>query len=191
MENRSLKQELMDEGASQTEASRLSELAQNLPKLRLLPSPSPSLAFRKRQLTRRLNWRRISVFVRYSATAMAAVLIGVVVTSGAQSALPGDPLYGLKLQSETLAAHFQPQMHDQIMMNRADEISQLVASHRNVRLIDATLNSYNLAVELDPSGSYSARDYCASMLRSAAQHSDGATKAKIMESLSRISVDQS
>lgn len=183
-----LEQELRLEGADQTEARQLAELAGRMPKLRQFPGMPPALAVEHRQIRRRFVWRRLFSFAGLSTAGIIVAVIAGGVIAAAQSALPGEPLYSVKRGTEAVALSFQPHLHDQIMMNRAGEVSALVAAHRDPSLIQATLASYDQAVKQSP-GSYAAREYCASMLRDAAGQANPSTRAQIMQSLSRLHLD--
>jgi hypothetical protein len=183
-----LEHELLLEGANPAEARELSKLASRLPTMRQLPGLPEGLEQGHRQMKRRAIFKKAAAFTSY-ATAMAAVMVmagGALAAS--QSALPGDPLYSVKRSTENIAAAFEPSQHDRIMMNRASEINQLVATHRSPKLINDTLVSYDMAVKKAP-GSYAAREYCENMLHTAANQSDPTTRSQIMKSLSRVRLD--
>jgi hypothetical protein len=186
----SLEQELIMAGADPEEARELNEFAGRLPMMRQLPQLPPGLEHGHREMRRRATSRRSFAFASYATAMVAVVVLAGGSLAAAQSALPGDALYSLKRSSENLAATFQPAQHDQIMMNRATEIDQLVAHHRNPTLIHATLASYDGEVKQTP-GSYAAREYCSNMLRAAATHADPTTRSEIMQSLSHIQIDHS
>lgn len=187
----SLEQELREGGAGVAEARELAQLAARLPELRQLPlvATPPGLKVGRRFARRRQAWARSRWALALAGTAAAAVLVTGGVIAAAQSAIPGEALYPVKLETERVAVRFAPGMHDEIMMRRADEVNELVVHNARPAQVDATLAAYERAVVSDGSGSYAARDYCAGMLKTAAGQADPATRAKIMSSLSRLKLD--
>jgi hypothetical protein len=192
-EPQTLEQELLLGGAGSVEARELAGLARRLPELRQLPllQTPPSLQMDRRVLRRRLWLRRVPLAGLFTGAAATAAMLMAVVTAAAQPAVPGDALYSVKRASEAVAVRLAPGFHDEIMMRRAEEVSTLIQRDSNPRLTRATLASYDQAVTQNPAGSYAARDYCAGMLRSAAAKADPATRAEIMQSLSRLKLDES
>ena len=188
-----LEEELISAGATAAEAENLARLARRLPATRQLPlMQAPASLLEGKRIARRRGLVRISSRVAMLVGSMAtAAIVAAVVVVAAQGAMPGDALYSTKRASEAVALRIDPGFHDQMMMRRADEINQLVASGSNNNLIAATLASYDQSVTHDPAASYAARDYCAGMLEHAAAHANPAMRSQILQSVAMLKLQDS
>ena len=100
---------------------------------------------------------------------MACLLIGMSLTTFAQTSLPGSWLYPAKRLSEQAAVLIQPAYRAAIMMRRAQEVRSLVADHAGSRTVLATLSAYQTAAsayKFDVTN-YSAFEYCKTNLEQA------------------------
>jgi hypothetical protein len=123
----------------------LLETAAFLPTLRREPSEAAKLQSRQKflaqaDLLRRTTPRKTLGFLpRLAAGFIAVALVAVVLSTGAVaasgSALPGDPLYGLKRAVENAQLSFsssaaRESLIDQLAQRRRDEINQLLSAGR-------------------------------------------------------------
>ncbi len=123
----------------------LLETAAGLPNLRMEPSEATKLRSRREFLAqadalRRSTPRRSAGFMpRFAMGFLAAAIVAVLLSTGAVaasgSALPGDPLYGLKRTVENVRLGLssgagQKVLTDQFAQRRLDEINQLLSAGR-------------------------------------------------------------
>src|SRR5512136_1701732 len=124
----------------------LLETAASLPRLRMEPSEAAKMQSRQKfmaqaDLLRRTTPRKTMGFLPRLATGfVAAMLVAGVLGTGAVaasgSALPGDPLYGLKRTVENAqlnlngSAAARESLSDQFAQRRRDEVNQLLSAGR-------------------------------------------------------------
>ena len=164
---RSLKKELIETGASETEAAGLARIAAKLPMLRLSKN------------------RRPLIVLRY---ATAIVLIIALVVGLSQNSIPGEATYSIKRLSEQTIATFYPTYEKVIMVRRAQEIRSLVRKHASNYLVATTLTSYNAAASqvYDSSANYATFDACKTTLNQALQSASGIQRQEIARTITDI-----
>lgn len=122
---KNLKEELMKEGALEKEAEDLTLLSKNLSNLY---SFERSSALKHKFLEQELLPKN-KFFV--SRQMFAAVFLSLILLLGftsiikAQSSLPGQPLYPVKIASENIASLINPSFKDEVLQRRSEEIKQL------------------------------------------------------------------
>jgi hypothetical protein len=124
----------------------LLETAAGLPTLRMEPSEAARMQSRQKfmaqaDLLRRTTPRKSMGFLpRFATGFIAAAVVAVALSTGAVaasgSALPGDPLYGLKRTVENAQLNFsgstaaRESLADQFAQRRRDEVNQLLSAGR-------------------------------------------------------------
>lgn len=124
----------------------LLETANGLPALRLEPSEAAKIQSRQKfmaqaDLLRRTAPRQRAGFLPRFATgfiaaALVAIMLGTGAVAASGSALPGDPLYGLKRAVENAqlnlsgSASARESLADQFAQRRRDEVNQLLSAGR-------------------------------------------------------------
>jgi hypothetical protein len=124
----------------------LLETAAGLPTLRMEPSEAAMMQSRQKfmaqaDLLRRTTPRKSMGFLpRFATGFIAAAVVAVALSTGAVaasgSALPGDPLYGLKRTVENAQLNFsgstaaRESLADQFAQRRRDEVNQLLSAGR-------------------------------------------------------------
>jgi hypothetical protein len=124
----------------------LLETANGLPALRLEPSEAAKMQSRQKflaqaDLLRRTTPRKTLGFLPrfatgFAAAALVAIVLGAGAVAASGSALPGDPLYGLKRTVENTQLSFsgsataRESLSDQFAQRRRDEINQLLSAGR-------------------------------------------------------------
>jgi hypothetical protein len=179
-----LESELRDAGASSSEVNNLAKVAISL---RDLNGQEPGFTIRQ-AAPRPLFRTRIRVLIAGLST-VAIVGAGIAIASIAQTAFPGNFLYPVKRFTENVAVIAQPSYRGTVMMQRAQEVKQLVALNKNSRLIDATLQSYKLEAAAYKGGNYADYEYCENTLRQAENMSSGENRLAIAETISIVKAD--
>ena len=181
VENIVIRNELLAAGASEYDALELSMLATIVAQLE------------KKQSLKQLSWLQFMFMFRkrslaYGLSAItAAVFIAVVgFTVLAQSSLPGSKLYSVKIWSENSIAMVHPEFKKTMMMRRAQEVKDLIATHASSRLIIATLDDYHSDVRTYKIMDQRVIDYCSNKLRSATPNASPEIKAAIEKAIGTI-----
>jgi hypothetical protein len=172
-----LKKELAEAGASRREASELAVLANELGQLEGQPAAAqvkPS--------------RRLKLLVPFGSVALAGIVIGMMLVIFSQAVLPGSPLYAIQKLSDSVAVSADSGYRGTVMMKRAQQVQQLVASHASSRTVMATLADYqHEAAAYKASGSnYAAFEYCKSSLQKAAAIAPASQRQAINASLESL-----
>lgn len=150
-----LLQELSSTGISDSERTDLQKVARHLGKV---PKVERSADFKSQQarrlyarLTLAENEQKKTVpnhLLRWFMPALATLLLmPAVIVGAAQQSMPGEPLYGIKRFSESVAVKFVPAWHDDIALRRSAEVKELVRPDKTNDLINQTLKAYKQSVD--------------------------------------------
>lgn len=152
--NHNLRRELRLAGASEVEARELAALAVDLRRLR------PATRHHSR-------WTTILPF---GLTSLAGLALGMMLVIFSQTAVAGSWLYPVQKLSDSVAILIHPDYRGAVMMKRAQQVKQLVATHASSQLVLATLASYQTEAIAYKSTSddYSMFEYCKASLQQAA-----------------------
>jgi len=172
--SRQLRRELLQAGAKASEADELSAIAS---RLRMLADDK--YTFGK-------IWARAWKPVGLTASAFA---VGVVLVISAQSVAPTSLLYPVQKISDAVAVRLHPSYRATVMMRRAQQVNQLVASHAPSEVILATLASYQteaMNYKAMPHADYATFDFCKTNLEQAAAAAPGNVRQAIVSSLEEL-----
>ncbi len=154
-----LRKELRQAGAKNSETAKLVEVAdqlQSLKSLRMFPNPAKDS---------RQWWRRqIAVL---GVVAIAGILTGAGLIAYSQTSLPGSWLYPAKRLSEKVAVAFDPSYRETLMMRRSQEVTALVRQQASEHAVLATLAAYRSTAAAYKSANYPAFECCKSNLEQA------------------------
>jgi hypothetical protein len=175
-----LRKELLAAGASAAEVKELLPLAS---KLNLLKDNGPMTA-KNSERTRR--WLRIVKPAAFVASGLAAGMFVIIIS---QAALPTSWLFPVQKFSDHVAISIHPQFRANVMMKRAQQVNQLVASHANSKQVLATLADYSseaAAYKSTAHANYAAFEYCKTNLQQAASAASPDVRRAISTSLQSI-----
>lgn len=181
VENIVIRNELLAAGASEDDALELSMLATIVAQLkneRSLKKPS--------WLQSMFMSRRRGLVYGLSAITAAIFIAVIGLSVAAQSSLPGGKLYSVKLWSETSIAIIDPGFKKTMMMRRAEEVKDLIATHASSSLIIATLDDYQSDVRTYKIMDQRVIEYCTNKLRSARPNASPDIKAAIDKAIGTI-----
>jgi hypothetical protein len=165
----SLQQELRYAGATPDEISPLSSLATQLGTFKHPP---------ERKIKQRQVW-----FAYSAIAAVGCFVIGVGVTSFAQTSVPGGWLYPVKRLSENMTVAVEPDYRATIMMHRAEEVKTLVGDKESSQKVLAALSDYSTQAAGYHMSSYSTLEYCKSNLQEAAAAASPSERRAINKTL--------
>jgi len=146
MPNDDLVKELKIRGLSQTEAEELGEAAKSIGQIGRF---TRSNEVKEQFLIKLLGTKEKQSFVwpRLFAPAIAFVLILAVLGTGsvvfAQKSLPGDVLYPVKRLSENVAVSLNPELEQEIVVRRSQEVKDLVEKKEDSELVKNTLDDFS------------------------------------------------
>lgn len=175
--DRTLQDELCLAGASAHQAAELATLAGQLKSLKTAPQATTKTLFEPLVPPAR------SRFKLYVLPAFSFLMIVAVLLTFAQSSLPGSLLYPVKRASENTVAFVDPGFKATMMMRRAQEINDLVATHAPAAVVVATLEDYRSDVQLYRVSDTSVLKYCTSKLQAAAAIAPDYEKRVILKTL--------
>lgn len=175
-----LEQELLGAGAGPSEISGLMPLAAGLRKLG--SAKAAGAAERKRS-------ERWTGFLRPAMLASSGAMLGMALVIFSQSAAPTSWLYPVQKLSDRGAIMIHPEYRASVMMRRARQVNELVASDAAPAKIKATLNSYDdeaASYKAMAHANYAAFEYCQTNLRQAAAAAPGSVRQAILHSLDSL-----
>src|SRR3990172_6061690 len=146
MPNDDLVKELKIRGLSQTEAEELGEAAKSIGQIGRF---TRSNEVKEQFLIKLLGTKEKQSFVwpRLFAPAIAFVLILAVLGTGsvvfAQKSLPGDVLYPVKRLSENVAVSLKPELEQEIIIRRSQEVKDLVEKKEDPELVKNTIDDFS------------------------------------------------
>ena len=146
MQNDDLEKELKIRGLSQTEAEELGQVAKSIGQIGRF---ARSEEVKEQFLVKLLGTKKQELFAwpRLFAPAVAFVLILVVLGAGsvvfAQKSLPGDFLYPVKRLSENVAVSLNPELEQEIVVRRSQEVKDLVEQKEDPGLVKDTLDDFS------------------------------------------------
>jgi hypothetical protein len=177
---RQLRKELREAGASVAEIEELAPIASRLSLLKDSPAPAVDT---KRTHTR---WQRMLKPIAFGVSGLA---LGMFLIIMSQSALPTSRLYPVQKFSDSVAVSFRPQYRANVMMKRAQQVNELVASHAGSEKVLATLADYTKEASVyksAPHANYSAFEYCKTNLQQAASAASPTVRQAISSSLDSL-----
>lgn len=183
-----LLEELISAGATQKEASELTEFVQTLQK----PSLTRSLEFKESQAERLVEklgkQRNFNIRKLFTPVAIAAASLSVATISAfaAQSSLPGDPLYPVKRLTETVIQTVDPKFQEQLPVRRSAEVESLVQNKKSSTLIKQTIEDLNKSRKQSPV--INNKDV-QNNLRQAEEKATGETKTEIKKAIEEGKVE--
>lgn len=141
-----LKEELMKEGALEKEAEDLTLLSKNLSNLYSFERSSAlKHKFLEQELLSKNKFfvsRQMFVAVFFSLI----LLLGFTSIIKAQSSLPGQPLYPVKIASENIASLINPSFKDEVLQRRSEEIKKL-SGKKDGKSFQNLVNEYEKELE--------------------------------------------
>ena len=141
-----LKEELMKEGALEKEAEDLTLLSKNLSNLYSFERSSAlKHKFLEQELLSKNKFfvsRQMFVAVFFSLI----FLLGFTSIIKAQSSLPGQPLYPVKIASENIASLINPSFKDEVLQRRSEEIKKL-SGKKDGKNFQNLVNEYEKELE--------------------------------------------
>jgi len=146
MQNDDLEKELKIRGLSQAQAEELGEVAKNIGQIGRF---SRSNEVKEQFLVKLLGTGKKESFAwpRLFAPAVAFVLILIFLGAGsvvfAQKSLPGDVLYPVKRLSENVAVFLNPQLQQEIVVRRSQEVKDLVEQKEDSELVKNALDDFS------------------------------------------------
>lgn len=146
VQNDDLVKELKIRGLSQAEAEELNRLSRSLGQIGRF---SRSEKVKDQFLTNLLGAKKKQLFVwpHLFAPAVAFVLILIFLGAGsvvfAQKSLPGDFLYPVKRLSENVAVSLKPELEQEIVVRRSQEVKDLVEKKEDPGLVKNTLDEFS------------------------------------------------
>jgi hypothetical protein len=170
--DRQLRKELRQAGAETPEIDGLVSMAGSL---RLLKEPAAGR-----------TWLGV---LKPALVASSALVVGVMIVMLAQSAAPTSWLYPVQKLSDSVAIKAHPQYRATVMMRRAQQVNQLIASHASTRTILSTLDSYDSEAshyKSLPGASYATFDYCKANLEQAKTAAPASVRQAITNSLDSL-----
>jgi hypothetical protein len=113
------------------------------------------------------GWRKL---IPIGLTSISGLALGMALVILAQTVSPGSWLYPVQKLSDSVAMSVDPSYRGTVMMKRAQEVKQLIASHASSNLVLATLADYQAEAAAYKSvpANYAVYEYCKSNLRQAA-----------------------
>ncbi|HEY4964191.1 MAG TPA: hypothetical protein VIH90_05840 [Candidatus Saccharimonadales bacterium] len=175
-----LHKELLAAGASEAEVTELLPIAS---KLSLLKNINPVEAKDNVQTS---LWHRLIKPVAFMTTGLA---LGMFVIVLSQVASPTSFLYPVQKLSDSVAISIHPQYRANVMMKRAQQVNQLVASHADSKQVLATLADYTAeasAYKSTPHANYAAFEYCKTNLQQASSTASPEVRNAISTSLQSL-----
>jgi hypothetical protein len=175
-----LKRELAQAGAGPSEISGLMPLAAGL---RKIGSAEPAGA------AKRSRPKRWAGMLRPALPAASGAVLGMAVVIFSQSAAPTSWLYPVQRLSDRGAVMLHPEYRATVMMRRARQVNELVASGAPAASIRTTLASYDNEAASYKSMShsnYAAFEYCQTNLRQAEAGASGSVRQSIRSSLDSL-----
>lgn len=123
-----------------------------------------------------------------SLTALAGIVIGMALVIFSQTVLPGSRFYAVQKLSDNLAISIGPGYRGTIMMKRAQQVKQLVASRASSSVVLAALNDYQAEAAAYKSvpANYSVFEYCRANLQQAASSAPVAERTAINRTLDSL-----
>lgn len=176
--NDKLPAELRAAGASRQEAEELGRIAVSLIRLK---GREPVVSVKVRH--------RYRLPLKLSLAITGGLLLGGLVVAAAQTVYPGNWLYPVKRVSENLAVAIRPDYRGVVMMRRAQEVKELVASHSDPSLVATTLQDYRLEAAAYKTKNYAAFEYCKANLVQAEALASVSEKPLIASAIAGINVD--
>lgn len=178
--NNQLEKELLQAGASRTEAESLVALGGQL--RALAPEKQPTVRY----------WEAGGAYLRRLlpsvVSGLACLLLGISLVIFAQASVPGQVLYGVKRASERAVTVIHPGYRENIMLRRAREVDALVTKNAPQQQVLASLTSYTAAAHDylrhdsdNPDSQTPIRSYCKETLQLAAAKTSGAERTAITE----------
>jgi len=171
-----LHKELREAGASKREVRDLLPIAARLNRLPKEQRLEPS----------RVHWLGVAQPVAYAALGIA---FGVFLIIFSQAAVPGSWLYPVQKMSDSAVVKLRPQYRATVMMKRAQQVNQLVASHASSGTVMATLADYSRvagAYKAAPNTNYAAFEFCESNLKQASASASPEVQKAIATSLNYL-----
>lgn len=175
-----LERELISAGASPSEISGLMPLAAGLRKLGAAEHAGGTLRPRPRWWTGML---------RPALLAASGAVFGMAIVMASQSVAPTSWLYPMQELSDQGAIMIHPEYRATVMMRRARQVNELVASSATSATIKATLASYDkeaASYKLMNHSNYAAFEYCQTNLKQAAAGASGSLRQAILGSLDSL-----
>lgn len=175
----SLHEELRSVGSTGREINDLVAVANNLKHLKGVAKPIAKPAYRN-QL--RGRW---SILIPAGLTALSGLVLGMGLVIFSQTVLPGSWLYPIQRLSDSVAVAVHPQYRGTIMMQRAQQVQQLVAEHASSPTVLATLSDYQVEASAykSTSANYAMFEYCKTTLRQAAAVAPNPERQSISKAL--------
>ena len=172
-----LAKELTAAGASAGEAHELAMLASNLTQLN--PKRSQQRSVRS----------RFKILLPVGFTGVAGIVVGMALVIFSQTVLPGSRLYAIQKLSDHVAVSVDPSYRGTVMMKRAEEVKQLIASHAAPSVVLATLSDYKTeaSVYKTAPSNYAAFEYCKDNLQQAAAIAPSPERQAIVGTLNSLS----
>ena len=146
MQNDDLIKELKIRGLFQAEAEELGGIAKNIGQIGGI---SRSEKVKEQFLVKLLGNRKKKSFAwpRLFVPSVAFVLILIVLGASsvvfAQKSLPGDFLYPVKRLSENVAVSLKPELEQEIVVRRSEEVKDLVEKKEDPELVKNTLEDFS------------------------------------------------
>jgi hypothetical protein len=178
--NYQLHKELLAAGASEAEVKELMPIAS---KLSLLKNANTEEAKNKVQAS---VWQRLIKPVTFMVTGLA---LGMFVIILSQEVSPTSFLYPIQKSSDSVAISIHPQYRANVMMKRAQQVNQLVATHTDSKQVLATLADYTMeasAYKSTPHANYAAFEYCKTNLQQASSTASTEVRNAILTSLQSL-----
>lgn len=169
-----LRQELRQAGANASEADELTHIAASLGSLKATN-----------------EHKRWSMLLKPAVLASSALAVGLIIVMLAQSVTPTSWLYPVQKLSDAVAVKAHPGYRAAVMMRRAQQVNELVASHASSQVILSTLNSYSseaAGYKASPNTNYAVFDYCKTNLEQAAAAAPYNVRQAIINSLDSLKI---
>lgn len=145
-----LKKEFIAEGASYEEAENLVDLKYKIGGVSdFKRSDKFKRTFLSKLYEKDANVRifpRARFFTPAFMTGLVLVLV-ILITAGAQAALPGQPLYPVKILSENILKTVNPSFKDEILRRRSEEVKTITEQKKDSSQLNKTINKYENDLE--------------------------------------------
>lgn len=131
-------------------------------------------------------WLRLARPIAYATSGLA---VGAFIVTLSQSALPTSSLYPVQKISDNIAVWAHPQYRATVMMKRAQQVNQLVATHASSKQVLAVLSDYTVeasAYKKLPHADYAAFEFCKTNLQQAAGNASPDVRQAISSSLESL-----
>lgn len=171
---RQLRKELQSVGANPTEVCELIPIALRLHALKLRNMP----------LEKRSHFG--AALLKPVAFSSTGFMLGMTIVIASQSILPGNVLYPLQKATDSIAVRIHPSYRASVMMQRVQQVNELVAKHAVDQQILATLADYTnqaSAYKSMPHADYAAFEFCKTNLQQAMQSASPTVRQAIEANL--------